>query len=183
LKWSLDGTQLASGGNDNMLNIWDIHTNSLQHYLNHHTAAVKALAWCPFKSNLLASGGGSADRMIRFWNSQTGTCLNAVDTKSQVSSIIWSKNYKELITSHGYTQNQLCVWKYPTMEKVTELTGHEQRVLYMAMSPDGKVIASAAGDGDETIRFWKVFEKSDNNGGLTTKNRNNSYFKGVTSLR
>lgn len=73
----------------------------------------------------------------------------------QVCSIIWSKEYKELISSHGYAQNQLTIWKYPSMSKVTELTGHSCRVLHMAMSPDGQTVVSAA--ADETLRLWKCF--------------------------
>ena len=77
LKWSPSGTQLASGGNDNVLNIWDDRFSAAPsqvcdtplHRLEAHQAAVKALAWCPWQKNLLASGGGTADRMIRFWNS------------------------------------------------------------------------------------------------------------------
>ena len=41
------------------------------------------------------------------------------------------------------------------MKKVTALTGHTMRVLYLAMSPDGENIVTGA--GDETLRFWKVF--------------------------
>lgn len=82
LKWSASG-QLASGGNDNVLCIWDA-SYQLQHRIAAHSAAVKALAWCPFQSNLLASGGGTADRCIRFWNTSTGAMLNSVDTGSQV---------------------------------------------------------------------------------------------------
>lgn len=52
--------------------------------LSAHQAAVKALAWCPWQANLLASGGGTADRRIRFWNVNNGVCLNDIDTKSQV---------------------------------------------------------------------------------------------------
>ena len=48
----------------------------------------QALAWCPFQSNLLASGGGTADRCIKTWNTHTGAMLNSVDTKSQVRSAI-----------------------------------------------------------------------------------------------
>lgn len=46
---------------------------------------LKALAWCPWQPHLLASGGGTADRHIRFWNCSTGQCVDSVDTKSQVS--------------------------------------------------------------------------------------------------
>jgi len=160
LKWSPDGSLLASGGNDNLLNIWDIRHSitEAKFSMNHHLAAVKALAWCPWQSNLLASGGGTNDRHIRFWNTSDGSCLNAIDTKSQVCSIVWSKEYRELVSSHGFAQNQLTVWKYPTMTKVTELNGHSSRVLHMAISPDGQQVASAA--ADETLRIWKCFEST-----------------------
>lgn len=37
------------------------------------------------------------------------------------------------------------------------ISGHEDRVLNLAMSPDGSTVASVA--ADETIRLWKGFEK------------------------
>jgi cell division cycle protein 20 (cofactor of APC complex) len=106
--------------------------NQWLHRLEDHTAAVKALAWCPFQSNLLATGGGGSDRCIKFWNTHTGACLNSVDTGSQVCSLLWNKNERELLSSHGFTQNQLTLWKYPSMVKMAELTGHTSRVLFMA---------------------------------------------------
>ncbi|KAL1500204.1 hypothetical protein AB1Y20_012873 [Prymnesium parvum] len=171
LKWSPWGNMLATGGNDNLLNIWDDRYSSSRggavqtcdqplHRLDAHQAAVKALAWCPWQKNLLASGGGTADRMIRFWNTGSGACLNAVDTHSQVCSLQWSQHDKELVSSHGYSHNQLILWKYPSMVKVAELTGHTSRVLHMAQSPDGTTICSAA--ADETLRFWKVLSGGDN---------------------
>ena len=60
------------------------------------------------------------------------------------------------MSSHGFSQNQLIVWKYPTMAQVGELTGHESRILHTAVSPDGTTICSAA--ADETLRFWNVWE-------------------------
>jgi cell division cycle protein 20 (cofactor of APC complex) len=170
LRWSPDGTQLASGGNDNILNIWDKNmamgacgniVTAPRFSIREHTAAVKALAWCPWQSNLLASGGGTSDRKIMFWNTCSGSMLNSIDTGSQVCSIVWSKTDRELVSSHGFSQNQLCVWKYPSLVKVTELTGHSSRVLHLAQSPDGSVICSGA--GDETLRFWRVFSTPQTN--------------------
>lgn len=127
LKWSTDGAQLASGGNDNLLNIWDNGSSTARFTLDHHQAAVKALAWAPWQNNLLASGGGTADRTIRFWNTTTGACLNSIDTNSQVCALQWSKREKEIVSSHGFSQNQLCLWKYPSMAKIAELTAHTSR--------------------------------------------------------
>eukprot|EP00180_Rhodochaete_pulchella_P000500 Plantae.Rhodophyta-Rhodochaete_pulchella.ctg13512.p1 GENE.Plantae.Rhodophyta-Rhodochaete_pulchella.ctg13512~~Plantae.Rhodophyta-Rhodochaete_pulchella.ctg13512.p1 ORF type:complete len:512 (-),score=39.28 Plantae.Rhodophyta-Rhodochaete_pulchella.ctg13512:1069-2397(-) len=155
LKWSPSGTQLASGGNDNLLCIWDAGQTTPRYTLDHHTAAVKAIAWCPWQNNLLATGGGTADRTLRFWNTASGVCTNSIDTKSQVCSIVWNRYDKELVTSHGFSQNQLTVWKYPSMARIAELNGHTARVLHMALGPDGQTVVSGA--ADETLRFWKVF--------------------------
>eukprot|EP00548_Thalassiothrix_antarctica_P014809 CAMPEP_0194174628 /NCGR_PEP_ID=MMETSP0154-20130528/8785_1 /TAXON_ID=1049557 /ORGANISM="Thalassiothrix antarctica, Strain L6-D1" /LENGTH=449 /DNA_ID=CAMNT_0038888121 /DNA_START=63 /DNA_END=1409 /DNA_ORIENTATION=- len=155
LAWSKDGKTLASGGNDNKLCLWDISTSSGSNprfEFNEHQAAVKALAWSPHERNLLASGGGTADRTIKFWNSQTGALLNSIDTESQVCALQWNPFEKELLSSHGFSRNHLCLWKYPSMAKVKELEGHSSRVLHMALSPDGCTVVSAA--ADETLRFW-----------------------------
>lgn len=175
LKWNDDGSCLASGGNENYLCLWDaamsgqgtlgarrggrqLSDQTPRIILKKHRAAVKALDWCPFHRGLLASGGGTSDRTIKFWNSSSGAMLNSVDTGSQVCSIIWSKHQRELCSSHGYSENQLILWKYPTMDRIKELPGHTARVLNMEMSPDGTSVVSAA--ADETLRFWNVFGSS-----------------------
>jgi len=160
LAWSPDGAYLASGANDNTLCIMDtasMHTLDATpvHMLTDHQAAVKALAWSPHERNLLATGGGTADRCIKFWNAQSGALLNSIDTGSQVCALQWSPFEKEILSSHGYAENQLCLWKYPTMAKVKELKGHTSRVLHLATSPDGSMVCSGA--ADETLRFWNIF--------------------------
>lgn len=35
---------------------------------SNHCAAVKGIAWSPHNYGVLASGGGSADKTIKFWN-------------------------------------------------------------------------------------------------------------------
>jgi cell division cycle protein 20 (cofactor of APC complex) len=124
--------------------------------LKDHCAAVKAVSWCPFQNHTLASGGGTADRNIRMWNTATGACTHAVDTGSQVCALQWSDHNKELVSSHGFSDNQLILWKFPTMTKIKEFKGHTARVLHLAKSPDGSTICS--GSVDETLRFWNIFD-------------------------
>lgn len=157
LRWNTEDGQLASGGNDNKLMVWDKLSETPLYRFSEHTAAVKAIAWSPHQHHLLASGGGTADRSIKFWNTSTGQKIKEVDTGSQVCNLSWSKNSDEIVSTHGYSQNQIVVWKYPRMEQVVSLTGHTYRVLYLAMSPDGQTVVTGA--GDETLRFWKVFGK------------------------
>lgn len=163
LKWSFTDNHLASGGNDNKLYVWDVRSDAPLYRFTDHTAAVKAIAWSPHQHGLLASGGGTADRCIRFWNTLNGSPLNKVDTGSQVCNLVWAKNVNEIVSTHGYSLNQVIVWRYPTMSKVATLTGHTCRVLYLAMSPDGQTIVTGA--GDETLRFWNVFPGPRNRAG------------------
>ncbi|RDX48607.1 WD40 repeat-like protein [Lentinus brumalis] len=155
---NVPGNPSAAGGtstDDGDAPLWKFHE---------HTAAVKALAWDPHVSGVLATGGGTADKHIRFWNVQTGTMLSELDTGSQVCNLIWSLTSHEIVSTHGFSsttaQNQICIWKYPSLDMVASLTGHTHRVLYLAMSPEGETIVTGA--GDETLRFWNAFPKKEN---------------------
>jgi len=155
LDYSSDGI-LASGGNDNSVCIWDrgMPTTPL-HTLNEHSAAVKALRWCPWQRNVLATGGGSADRQVCLWNASNGRLLMSSDTQSQVTGILWGQQEREILTAHGYSRNQLSLWKYPSLVKAADIEGHSARLLGLAQSPDGSLVCSAS--ADETLRFWPIF--------------------------
>jgi len=155
LKWSFDGSQLASGGNDNKLMIWNLHSNIPLMKEESHTAAVKAIAWSPHQHNILSSGGGTADRTIRFWNTSNFSLIDKIDTGSQVCNLVFSRTSNEIVSTHGFSLNQIIVWKYPSMNKIAILTGHTFRVLYLGLSSDGQNVVTGA--GDETLRFWNLF--------------------------
>lgn len=46
--------------------------------------------------------------------------------------MLYSKNSNELVTTHGFSagqaQNQVIIWRYPSMQQVAQLTGHTYRV-------------------------------------------------------
>ncbi|KAL5966482.1 hypothetical protein TSMEX_005857 [Taenia solium] len=160
LQWSPDDRFLASGGNDNLVCIYSaseafkLSGGRPDHVFNEHMAAVKAIAWCPWKPTLLATGGGTRDHHLRFWNVYSGACVRTVDVETQVSGIIWNGEFRELITGHG--SGSLCIWKYPHIQKVKELTEHQDRILSIVASPDKEMVASCS--GDETIRIWHCFK-------------------------
>ncbi|KAJ2325486.1 WD repeat-containing protein slp1, partial [Coemansia sp. RSA 2702] len=112
LTWRADGALLASGGNDNRVNIWDARSTVPKFTKMQHTAAV--------------------------------------------TSIQWSNEYRELVTSHGFPHNHLALWSYPSLAKIVDIPAHDTRVLHTAMSPDGQTIATAA--SDESLKFWRIFE-------------------------
>ena len=179
LKYSIEGDLLASGGNDNIAYIWDIrnlknnifnflleennnNSNEIKLYAvnNFHNAAVKAMAWCPWKRHVLATGGGIKDRSIKIYSCDSNKILRNINTGSQVCALLWNNKEKEIISSHGFNKNQIIIWNYERVEKICELKGHMNRVLYLAISPDETLICS--GSGDETLRFWKINDESIN---------------------
>ena len=156
LRWSPDDQYIASGGNDNKVLVWSkgkFNTPCLK--FSEHKAAVKALAWSPHQNGLLATGGGTADRCLKFWNVTEGQAKGSIDTGSQVCNMMWGINSDEIVTTHGYSYNHIAVWRCNPLKRIAQLSGHLSRILYLSMSPDGQAVVT--GSGDETLRFWQVF--------------------------
>jgi len=73
------------GSNDNLVQLWDPRNTAIPYATyNDHLAAVKAVSWCPWQPKTLATGGGTTDRTLKFWNTATGNLVQSVDTGSQV---------------------------------------------------------------------------------------------------
>ncbi len=51
------------------------------------------------------------------------------------------------VSTHGYSQNQILVWKYPSLVQIAKLTGHSYRVLYL-VSPK----TSRGGGGGSEVK-------------------------------
>ena len=116
LAWNDQGTLLASGGNDNTICIFDArHSLDTPVWQGEHASAVKALAFCPWIEGVLASGGGTHDQKLCFWQCKpvSGTQRDALPVKlrpftslevrAQVTGIVWSRQYRELCVTYGYT--------------------------------------------------------------------------------
>ncbi|KAF8998903.1 WD40 repeat-like protein [Hymenopellis radicata] len=154
LKWRSDGELLASGGNDNVVNNAQGKAKWVK---RNHTAAVKAVAWCPWQPSLLATGGGTNDASINIWNVNTGARVHSQKTPAQISTIQWAPHKKEILTTHGYPTNSIMIHAYPSMERVAEIRdAHDSRVLFSCVSPAGDMVLT--GGGDESLKFWKIWE-------------------------
>lgn len=87
---------LASGSNDNSVCIWELRKPTCLLQWRKHRAAVKALAWCPWKTNTIATGGGTSDKKVYIWSTESSQpqLIHEQDTGSMVSSIVWNSTYK-----------------------------------------------------------------------------------------
>lgn len=155
LKWSPNNEYLASGSNDNTVRVWK-HGSPISKELKGHESAVKAVDWCPWKMNVLATGGGSKDKSIKFWEGDSGKIIRSVNVNSQVTSLIYSSKYKEIITGHGFQENDIKLWKASDMKLISAFGNHDNRILHMALSPDQCTLVSLG--ADESLKFWKISE-------------------------
>lgn len=155
LSWNANGWTLASGGNDNLVNVWDVRAlKDPILTIQEHKAAVRALGWCPWKSSLLATGGGSGDMRLLVTNVDTNTLTQEIHTSSQVCALVWDEEVRAVLTAHGFSKYQLCLWKYDTAELLFEFLGHRNRILSMLrVNSSGAVITASA---DESIRVWNM---------------------------
>ena len=166
LRWSPDGDQLAAGTNDNCVHLWGGSGGTVpgsHRLLEGHGSAVKALAWCPWRRGVLATGGGSQDRTIRLWDVAQDEPLAIVNTASAVSGLLWSgTGSRELVSTHGLERNHIALWQTDettqSMALRAEIEGaHEGRILHCCAAPNGRAIATAS--SDESIKFWSIFSK------------------------
>ena len=159
-------TQIAVGGNDNTCSVWNITDISkpVFQYALSHKAAIKAVSFCPWAKNLLATGGGSKDRCIRFWHTGSGVLLKEIKTSGQITSLIWSFKKKQITASFGFNDPEnpllLKTYSYPSMSVVAQVSvAKSLRVLSSALSPDRTCICIAT--NDETVRFFKLWDAED----------------------
>lgn len=71
MNWAPEGDYFASGGNENKAFVFSTKVDVPLMKMS-HKAAVRAIDWSPHQRGILATGGGTADQMIKTWNLNTG---------------------------------------------------------------------------------------------------------------
>lgn len=107
-----------------------------------HGAAVKAIAFCPWRNGLVATGGGSNDKCIHFFHASSGACLATISVSAQVTSLIWSNTRREIAATFGYAQPEhpyrIAVFSWPECRQVAAIPWEgEHRALYAIPYPMG----------------------------------------------
>ncbi|KAG8531184.1 uncharacterized protein KY384_004542 [Bacidia gigantensis] len=114
-----------------------------------HSAAVKAIAICPWQRGLIATGGGSNDRAIHFYHVYSGACLATINVHAQVTSLIWSTTRREIAATFGYPQPdhpyRIAVFSWPGCREVVKVPwGSELRALFAVAFP-GSCVSGEGG--------------------------------------
>lgn len=107
-----------------------------------HSAAVKAIAFCPWQRGLIATGGGSNDRAIHFYHTFSGACLATINVHAQVTSLIWSTTRREIAATFGYAQPEhpyrIAVFSWPDCRQIVAIPWqNDMRALLAIAYPRG----------------------------------------------
>ena len=146
------------------------------------------MAWCPWKSDLVATGSVFPEGTIRIWStlstSSIPTPLHTIHLNTSVTSLHWSPHCKELLSTHGSTwslsptptvprgplkiipsllANTVTVHAYPSCQRLVSVPSHLGSVTHSCLSPDGTSVFTAS-PWDESMKMWKIWGKREDMG-------------------
>jgi WD40 repeat protein len=148
---SPDGKRIVSGGDDNMLRLWDVSTGQLVgRPLSGHTDLISSVAFSPDGKRIVS---GSRDTTLRLWNASDGQPIGPpLDGHGgEISSVAFNRDGNRIVS--GSWDKTLRLWDAKTGKPIGEpLSGHMDWISSVAFSPDGNRIVS--GSRDTTLRLW-----------------------------
>lgn len=150
LAFSIDGSVLASGSEDQTIRLWQVDTGQCISIFTGHTDCIRSVVIHPDGQRLISAG---EDRTWRIWNLQTGDCLQAIKGHEQgIWAIALSPDGCTIASaSHDATVK---LWDLETGRCLRTLKGHTDWLRAVAFSNDGQWLVS--GGCDRTLRIWKV---------------------------
>jgi len=152
--FSPDGKQLATGSEDNSINVYSFNAGSaiLAHTLEGYTGWVNSFSFSP-DCKLLCSG--SRDESIKFWNPADGSLLKSIDeAHTNVGSVSYSPNGRVLVSA-GYYDNKMKIWDAETFE-LKHTFEQEFCTNQLTITADSNFIVSA--NDDQTVRITSCRE-------------------------
>ena len=160
--YSPDGHTIATAGGweDNVVQLWNAETGVHKTTLTGHTKQVNSVAYSP-DGNTIISGG--MDGTVRLWDVATGKQKATLKHISGIASLLpWYYVPVNAVafSLDGYTiatagwNRKLQLWDTQTTKLKTTLIGHTGSIDSVVYSSDGKMIATAGGWNDHTVRLW-----------------------------
>jgi len=151
VRWFSDSQRVAFTGSQGNVGIADMPSGTILRRWNGHAPCINrghpsngGSSAVPVRDDtVLLSFGG--DGLLKAWDVETAKELWQVKAHDTGSTMSASLDGNRIVT--GDTTGQVRVWKWDSdkAELLHEITGHNLWIDAVAMSPDGRLIASASG--------------------------------------
>jgi WD40 repeat protein len=144
VSFSPDGAILATASYDKLIKLWDTSTGKEIRTLKDHIDAVYALAFTPDGKRLVS---GAADRTVKVWDPATGVRLYTLSEPIEGIQTVAVDPTGKLVAAGGIDKS-IRVWSLGETggELVHSLMAHEDAILKIAWSPDGRTLVSSSAD-------------------------------------
>src|SRR6266700_3252385 len=155
--WSPDGTRIASGGNDNTVQVWDAKSGQLLLNYSGHRAGVRALAWSPDGTHIVSGGN---DNTIQIWNVTNGQRLvTYTGHLGSIWAVAWSPDGTRIASASQ--DGTVQVWEAASGHHLLTYHGQTAPIWAVAWSPTGVCLVSATGNTSEehpreTVQVWNA---------------------------
>ncbi|OJT15949.1 F-box-like/WD repeat-containing protein TBL1XR1 [Trametes pubescens] len=151
----LSESEFATSGSDGLVQIMNIDNPKPLRTLVGHTSEVNQLRTNVTRTKLASC---SDDKTARIWNiadivhgrAQDDRVITLAGHKGQVSNLVWSprtvSGQHELLVTSSFDRSAR-LWDSETGQCLRVFHDHTKHVYNLAFSPDGRLFASAGGDG------------------------------------
>ncbi|TDB83607.1 hypothetical protein E1264_27760 [Actinomadura sp. KC216] len=142
-----DGAELATGGQDGTVILWDGRARTETGRLRPDGGAVRALEYSPDGALLAAAdlAGG-----VTLWRASDKARVARLQTKGVLDGLAFSPDGR-LVAASGAAKKTV-VWETSTGRKVDELGGYGGKMTEVAFAPDGRRLAIA--DKSGRVALW-----------------------------
>ncbi len=146
--WSSDGRRIASGSDDQTVQVWDAANGGNVFTYRGHSYAVETVAWSPDDKHIASAGN---DQTVQVWDAADGERVFTYRGHTDlVDAVAWSPDSTHIAS--GSWDQTVRVWDAADGGNVFTYRGHFSIVTAVAWSPDGTRIASAS--DDQMVQVW-----------------------------
>jgi WD40 repeat protein/serine/threonine protein kinase len=153
LSFSPIGDSLASGGEDNVVRIWDINLGRQRTELRGHASPVRD---CAYSNDGQWLSSVSKDHQIKLWEPNRYAekiVLRDANSGDAVLSARYSRDGKQIVTANR--DRTASLWDVESQKLIRRFDeGHEFLASSAVFFADGSRLAT--GGGDSTVRIWDV---------------------------